>query len=291
MNRTVGDEAATPAAVSPAEDERVFGGAHSRGLGPAWADVLEGVRRVDFWHRFAWNDVRARYRRSRIGEFWMVISIGIFILAVGVVYGLLFGLPLHTYLPYLSVGYVLWLLLSTLVLDGCQTFVSASAFLRQQRIPLSALSLRVVQRSFIVFAHNLVAIVVVFALFGVWPTWAALLAIPALALWWLNGVWISLSLGLVCARFRDVPQLVTSAIQILFLLTPVIWSPAASPEPLRAIVLLNPLAHFLSVVRDPLLGTTAPALSWIVVAGVTLVGWGATMLLLIANRARVPYWA
>lgn len=275
----------------PAPRTTIWGGAHSRGLRPAWNDIVDGFSRFHFWHSFAWNDIRARYRRSRIGEFWISLSVGIFLVSIGLVYGLLFNQPIQTYLPYLSVGYVLWLLFSTLVLDACQTFISTGAFLRQLRIPLTALALRIVERSFITFAHNLAAVLVVLVVFGVSPHWSAIFILPALLLWWLNALWLTLALGIVCARFRDVPQLVASTLQILFLITPVLWKPELAPEKLKPVAALNPVTHFLAIIRDPALGTAAPILSWLVVVAVTALGWIAALALLSRYRARIAYWA
>jgi ABC-type polysaccharide/polyol phosphate export permease len=106
----------------------VFGGAYSRGLSPALADLCEGLSQIEFWHIFAANDVRARYRRSRLGEFWLVISLGVFVIAVGGVYGRLLGQQMADYLPRLTIGFVLWTLFSTLTNDRCQSLISAKAF-------------------------------------------------------------------------------------------------------------------------------------------------------------------
>lgn len=133
----------------------------------AFDDLRDGLARTDFWRGFAWNDVRARYRRSRIGEFWMVICIAIFVFAVGLVFSTLFGMSLATYLPYMSSGYILWLLFNTLVVEGCQTFIGAESFLKQQRIPLTALVLRNLHRAFIVFAHNAAVVFLTVVIFGV----------------------------------------------------------------------------------------------------------------------------
>src|SRR5262249_61864052 len=81
---------------------------------------------------------------------------------------------------------------------------------------------------------------------------------PALTLWWLNAVWLTLSLGIVCARFRDVPPAIVNITQLVFLVSPVLWRPDDVPQSLQLVADVNPLSHFLAIVRNPLLGPAVP---------------------------------
>ena len=225
-----------------------------------------------------------------LGEFWIGINLAIFVLSVGFFYGALLRLDPRTYLPYLLVGYTFWLLFSTIVVDGCQAFIANGALLRQRRTPLSVIALRCVDRAFMTLAHNLVVLAIGLMLLHVFPTFHLLLLPPALALWWLNAMWLTLALGIVCARFRDVPPAILSIIQLVFLISPILWQPQDIPENLRMIVSLNPLSHFLTIVRNPLLGVDVPMMAWIVTLGITLVGWTIAVVLLRSYRSRVVYW-
>jgi ABC-type polysaccharide/polyol phosphate export permease len=238
----------------------------------------------------AWNDIKARYRRSWLGEFWMAINLAIFILSVGTVYGVLLNMRLSDYLPQLTIGYAFWLLFSSLTIEGCQTFILGAGILHQQRVPLTAFVLRNVDRAFITFAHNLVVVVVAIGIFGIRPNWTILLFIPALMLWWLNGMWLSFIAGIFSARFRDVPQIVANFVQILFLVSPVLWRDDSVPYSLRLISRFNPISHFLAIVRNPLLGSDVPIVSWVVVCAITLTGWIAAAFVIRSYRTRVSYW-
>ncbi len=118
---------------------------------------------------------------------------------------------------------------------------------------------------------------------------AGLLALPGLALICLNGLWLAFLLGLVSARFRDVPQIVASVVQVAFFLTPIIWKPELLPG--RALVLdLNPFFHFVELVRAPLLGQVPGLASWLAVLGITLGGWLVTLGMYRRYRWRIAYW-
>ena len=193
------------------------------------------------------------------------------------------------YLPFVATGFIVWGLVSGLIIDGCAVFTGAESIIKQVGLPLSVHVYRVVWRNVIIFAHNAMIYVAVAAIFLIQPGWAGLLALPGLALLCLNGVWMGLLLGLVSARFRDVPQIVASIVQLAFFLIPIIWKPELMPD--RALILsLNPFYHLLEVVRAPSLGQVPGLISWLAVLGITLGGWLVTLLMYRCYRWRIAYW-
>ena len=76
-------------------------------------DLLAGIRAWRLWTMLGWNDIRQRYRRSVLGPFWITISMAVFITLLGVIYSHIFKIELKTYLPYLSLGYIIWGFIAT----------------------------------------------------------------------------------------------------------------------------------------------------------------------------------
>ena len=113
--------------------------------------------------------------------------------------------------------------------------------------------------------------------------------IPGLALLLATSVWVALLLGTICARFRDVPQIAASLMQVAFFLTPIIWQPEQIGDRL-IFVQINPFFHFIELIRAPLLGNTVTALTWAVTLAITLGGWLGTLLFYRLFRARIAYW-
>jgi ABC-type polysaccharide/polyol phosphate export permease len=255
----------------------------------AWSDVSEGFAGWRLWSSLGWSDIRQRYRRSVIGPFWLTLSMAILILALGIIYATLFHMPIAEYLPFLTLGYLIWGLISNLVTDACTVFSSAAPFLKHSRIPKSVFVYRAVWRNLLMTGHNAVVYVAVALIFGVAPSWWALTVPLALLVVAANGVWMGLLLGMVAARFRDVPQLVSNLLQVLFFVTPILFKRESLGQH-AALINLNPLAHFVEVVRDPLLGGVPELHSWLVVIASTLIGWGLTYLAFVRLRARIVYW-
>ena len=89
-------------------------------------------------------------------------------------------------------------------------------------------------RNLVTFAHNVTIIPLLYLVFGIWPGWPVLLAPIGLAIVTVNGFWIGLLVGTLCARFRDMPQIVASLMQIAFFVTPVMWK--TGPVAARGVV-------------------------------------------------------
>lgn len=127
--------------------------------------LWSGVSQARFWGLLGWNDVLKRYRRSKLGPFWVTISMAVFISALGLVYSHLLNQPLQEYLPFLAVGYVAWFLISGVMNDSCSTFIDVGHFLKDIKLPLSLFAMKTVWRHMILLAHNLVVVLVVFLIF------------------------------------------------------------------------------------------------------------------------------
>src|SRR5215211_1335091 len=126
------------------------------GLRRAWrrdaiADLWNGLIQWPLWFTIAWMDVRQRYRRSLLGPFWITASLGFFVTGLSVVYGALFRMELSTYIPYLGVGIIVWSMTSSLLTDGCNTFIAAERAIKQIPVPISVHLYRMVWRNLIIF--------------------------------------------------------------------------------------------------------------------------------------------
>ncbi|HKF09240.1 MAG TPA: ABC transporter permease [Xanthobacteraceae bacterium] len=253
-------------------------------------DLVEGTTKSWMWSAMAMQDIKMRYRGSLLGPFWLTVSMITMIAAMGLIYAGMFHMELTSYLPFLTVGLVIWSFLSTVIIEGCQTFLSAQNIITQVRLPFSIHAWRNVCRNLIVLAHNMVIVPFVLILFGVHIGWSVIAIIPALVILTINGIWISIFLGMISARYRDVPQIVVNFVQVIFFVTPIFWPPEALGTWMHALPLLNPLFAAVDVVRAPLLGGTPLEYSWTVLLAVTVLGSGATFFFFAKLRPRIAYW-
>jgi len=255
----------------------------------ATKDVVDGLALWPLWIRLGWNDILQRYRRSVLGPFWLTVSMAVMVIALGVVYAEIFKITLRDFVPFLCIGLIVWGYFSTMLSEAGGLFTGSESYIKQVRLPYSIYVFRFVWSKVIIFAHNFAIYFCVVSYFQAWPGSAGLYALPGFLILTLNGVLCSSYLGIVCARFRDIPQIVASFIQIVFFVTPIMWK----PELLGArshLMTWNPFHHLIEIVRAPLLGQV-PSLENYVAAGVIT---AANLLVAAAFfsrfRARIAYW-
>jgi len=265
---------------------------HARGgasTPAALHDIAEAFRRWPLWLLMSWQDTKLRYRGSVLGPFWLTISMGVMILAMGFVYSRLLKTPANDYFPFLTLGLMQWTLMSTLMQDACITFIQSSAFIKQIRLPYMVYVMRTLTRNMIAYAHNFVVYILVALYFGIWPGEHFWLLLPGLALFLLNAMWVILLFALICARFRDLQPIITSLVQVVFFVTPVVWVPKLL-DGYGWVFQLNPFYHMLELIRAPLLGHTPDALSYIYTSLTAIIGIAGTFIMFRRFRARIAYW-
>ncbi|MDQ2137357.1 ABC transporter permease [Alcaligenaceae bacterium A4P071] len=254
-------------------------------------DLVASTSRMPLVGALGWQDVRQRYRRSALGPFWLTLSMGVMIASIGIVFGQIFNSPIHEFFPYLSVGLILWMFMLNTISEGCAGFISSDAIIKQLPIPLPVHVYRLVWRNIIILAHNLIIFPLVLIIVQKPIGWIALMSIPGFVLLLINMLWVALLLSTICARYRDIPQIVASVMQVVFYLTPIMWLPSMIPNKSGALIVgLNPFYHLIEIVRAPLMGANATQLNWMVTIGIAVVGWLLTLSVYGRYRRRIAYW-
>jgi ABC-2 type transport system permease protein len=257
----------------------------------AFRDLGNGWKQRPLWGYLGWQDIKQRYRRSVLGPLWISISMGVIATAMGILYGTLFGENIATFLPYVATGLLIWNFVNGCILEGSEVFIANEGLIRFLPAPITLHVYRVVWRQTLFFLHNLVIWLLLVIIFPQPLDWSVLLALPAFALLVLNGAWISVVSGILATRFRDIPPIIASVTQLLFFMTPIVWSyERLKSNPLAGYVELNPVMHFVEILRQPLLGQEIIWRHWYVVGAITLVGCGTALVCLRNYRSRVAYW-
>lgn len=258
-------------------------------LGTAISDVHRAVYSFRIWNLLAMQDIRQRYRRSVLGPFWITMSTLISIAALGIVYSKIFHTPLRDYLPFLATGLVCWTFISGLVMESCAVFTQSESIIKQVNLPFGLYVFRMVWRNIIILGHNLIVIVAVNICFGLYPTWTMLGFLPALGLTAVCAVAVGYLLGALCTRFRDLPQIITSLVQVIFYVTPVIWKPALLKGH-EELMNFNPFFHFLEIMRAPLINETPQSISADLSIAITVILSVAALLFFARFKKRIAYW-
>lgn len=253
------------------------------------ADVVGGFGAWRMWWMLAKNDVIRRYRRSRVGQLWLTLSMAVMIFGMGGIYASLFGTSMADYLPHLGTGLVLWGLMSQTINESCSSFTDNDSIIRQVALPRFTYLLRTMARNLFIFAHNLIILPVLFLVTGTVIDWYILLFVPGLLLVLANLAWIGYLLAILSARFRDIPQIVASVVQVAFFVSPVVFKPSQLRVD-HPVLILNPFASMLDVMREPLLGHLPSATSYLILLSLLVIGWLIALAFSGKYSHRVVYW-
>ena len=166
-------------------------------LSMAFRDLVSGWRQNELWLQLGWQDIKQRYRRSTLGPLWITVATGVMAIALGLLYSMLFQQDLATFLPHVAVGLIIWGFISGCIKEGAEVFIDNEGLIKQLPSALSVHVYRLTWRQLIIFAHNVVIIVILFLIFPPPLNWTVTLIVPALALYVVNSIWVTIVFGIL----------------------------------------------------------------------------------------------
>jgi lipopolysaccharide transport system permease protein len=218
-------------------------------------------------------DLRQRYRRSVLGIGWSLLNP----IAMTVVFTVVFsnllgnGDPIN-YAASVLTGLAVWGFLRESALNGCRCFATNEAYIRQSPIPYTVYTLRTVLGQAI---HSLIALGVVVAMIAIYRGDAAVflragMILPGLLLIFL-AAWAATTISaFVTVYFHDTQHLLEVLAQIMFFLTPIMYTRKLLDEKhLGWMVDANPVYWLMELTRTPLLTGEMPT-AGMYVAGVAV---------------------
>ena len=224
--------------------------------------ALASVRSTveDAWRmRHAWwftatSRTRARFARTFLGSFWLGLSNLLSIAALALVYGTVFKVQdFTTYVVYLGLGLVVWNGISSAVGSAPNLFEHNQAHVHNTNLnPVFyvleewAFQLQTFLQSFLLvvlalscFQHSLFLNLIT-------SGWLPLFNL------FLFLLWLPMIICLLGARYRDFYQLVPIVLQLVFLLSPILYQ-KDSLGGMAWTANLNPLYQVLSPLRNSLM--------------------------------------
>lgn len=229
------------------------------------------------------RELKARYRGSVLGFFWSLVNPLLLLAVYGFVFGYILNPRLGDVEPYavfLVTGLFPWMWFSGSLLEGSGSLLANAGLIRKAAFPAEVLPAVSVASHLV---HFLLALPIVAGALAVGrylghPVggWGALV-LPAVVLLQLPLVaGLALGLAALAAHFKDVRDILSNLLTLLFFSTPIIYPLAAVPEWMRTVVRANPLTPYTLAYQDTLFrGIVPEPRLWLQMALVSLVGWAA----------------
>lgn len=212
---------------------------------------------VKYWHIYSFlsiQDLKSKFRRSRLGVLWIVIQQLVFALGAGIVWSKVFGINVSEFIPFVTIGMTIWNFIASAMTEGCNTFVVSHAYIKQFPLPQSIFILRTLVTHSVYFAIGLCATFAILIVFGKFYIYGILCSLPGFALLLLYFYGASGAMSYLGLRYRDVQHAITGIISLLFIITPVMYPPEILlKKGITIIIYGNPFASLIEIIRCPLL--------------------------------------
>ena len=255
-----------------------------------WRDMRDGVGQWRLCYLLGTAEMRRRYARSKLGQFWIMLSSTIMVTTMGVVWSFLWKQPVRDLLPYVAIGMVTWQLLLSVITDATTALPANANYFHNQYISASTIIYALLYRNGVTFLLNLLFPLLICLAFGVSLSGYALLSVLGFALTAVAALWIAFTVAIFSTRFRDIIQVINSFLQITFFVTPVVWKPENLSSHAQLILGWNPFAIFISIIRDPLLGRPVPLTTWGAALVLSVGGLVIALPFIGRFRRRLIYW-
>ena len=259
-------------------------------LGTAFSDLGQSLKRLRLAYWLGFRETLLLYRIAKIGPLWMTIQTGFWALAVGYLFGPTMGHGEPGYYVYVTVGFALYSTFQIFIGDGAGVFVRAGSFILNVPNPFLFYVIKVAAKASIQVAM-VSPVIVVAMLYARQPiTPQIVLAIPGLFLCGAFGIGVTLFLGTIAVRNRDVIFAVGAGMRLLLFITPIFWIVEDRGGTRSLIANANPLHHLITLVREPIMGQVPDPVHWIFGALSALVSLSIGFLTFARFRGRMAIW-
>jgi len=208
-----------------------------------------------FWAHLARAELRARFRRSRLGILWALLQPLLLTMLMAFVFGTVFGYGMADFAPWVFSGILVWGFISGSMTTGCTSLLAAAAYIRQRKLPLAIYPLKSVLAGFVTFllgVGGLILWILATKPGNLGLCWVTLLvSFPLLlALAWP----LAIIAALINTKFQDFQQLIGLILQAIWYASPIFLRPEIFRKAgMYHLVDYNPVAHVLNLVRAPVL--------------------------------------
>lgn len=227
------------------------------------------------------RELNARYRGSVLGFLWTFLNPTLNMLVYSLVFGVLMANSTARYPFFLFCGLIPWIFFSSSVVGGTTAVSDRRDLLTKVRFPAQVLPATVVLTNLINFVLSLPLLFLLGFIYEDVPSWHLVLVPVVLLVQTAFTLGVTYLLSSLNVAFRDLQHIVVNVVQMLFFLTPVLWTidslgvvdrfglSLSATEAKSLLLYVNPMAAVMTAWRDIFFNHRVPA--WEPLATVALV--------------------
>jgi lipopolysaccharide transport system permease protein len=205
---------------------------------------------------FLRKEISDRYLGNSSALFWIILHPIISLLIYNLVFGIIFksrvpDLPQSAFVVYLALGLWPWMAFSESVLNSIGAVVGRKDLLGKVKIDLRQVVLAGTTANFILHGIGFIAILILLMIVGkLTPSIEMVLLVFPLVLLYILAAGLSLLLSALYVFYRDVKQIVSALLPLVFFCTPIIYAWSNIPEKLKVYFSLNPILPIINFIHD-----------------------------------------
>ena len=221
----------------------------------------------ELWHyrellaTLVWRDIVVRYKQTFLGVAWALLVPAFTATIYVIVFGKFAKFP-HGTTPYPSLviaGVIPMQYFASSLTASSTSLLTNLPLVTKVYFPRVLLPLEAVLVPLVDLIVSLPVLIALMAFYGTWPATAAVALAPAfIGLAFMTALGIGLLLATVNVRYRDVPYMIPVFLQVLPLLSGVMYALNQIPAKWQWLLSLNPMSAVIAGWRWGILGETAP---------------------------------
>jgi ABC-2 type transport system permease protein len=204
------------------------------------------------------KELRARYKYTVFGFFWLVANPVLQMLIIGFVFTFFMKEPITHYNYYLFVGLLVWNFFSLSLTKATPSIVFERSLIKKAAFTHEVIPLSILLSNAIHFLTALILYAIPVAFLGTLTAESILYIFSGLLLLFTFTVGISLLTTALNVRFRDMSFFVQALLIIWFYATPIIYSFSIIPRKFIWLWRFNPLTSVVQLLQHGFIGAPPP---------------------------------
>jgi lipopolysaccharide transport system permease protein len=200
--------------------------------------------------RLAWSDFKLRYKCSALGFFWSLLEPLLMLVVLYVVFSNLMRIQVEHYQLFLLLGIILWNFLERGTSMSIWGIVGKPSLVQKVYFPRDILVISTCITALMMTTLEFVVFIIFMVVFRVMPGWTGAYFPILFVFEFLIILGVSMALSALNVYFRDVQFIWRLIVQVGFFATPILYPITIFPEKIRWIVMLNPMAQIITMMRD-----------------------------------------
>jgi lipopolysaccharide transport system permease protein len=254
-------------------------------------DLLRAIKRFDLSVELAKTELRKSYARTLLGPFWETISLGLLLFLMSFLWSKLIQTEAN-YVVYLVNGMIIFRYISLILNSSTWLFIERADIIKSFNVPYSSFALSKVIYAIFIFFHHF-PLLVIFSVFydNNFLSFNLIYLLFSIPIILITSYSMSLIVGILTARFRDLQSLINTVTSIMIFFTPILWT-IENLDGRTQLFIVDPniLYHFIEIFRQPLLGKSPSLFSILATSIYTLLIFFISSYLVKKYELKIKYW-